>query len=60
MEARLQPLDFRVGAGWSLQELEEKAREHMVSTLYILMNTLWPIALSFTERDCSLVSCLAL
>ncbi|XP_069685606.1 klarsicht protein isoform X3 [Periplaneta americana] len=30
MEARLEPLDFRVGVGWSLQELEEKAREHMV------------------------------
>jgi hypothetical protein len=40
MEARLQPLDFRVGVGWSLQELEEKAREQMVSTLCLLMNTL--------------------
>ncbi|XP_021925728.1 uncharacterized protein LOC110832755 isoform X2 [Zootermopsis nevadensis] len=30
MESRLQPLDFRVGDGWSLQELEEKAWEHMV------------------------------
>jgi hypothetical protein len=40
MEARLQPLDFRVGVGWSLQELEEKAREHMVRTLCILTNIL--------------------
>ena len=36
MEARLQPLDFRVGAGWSLQELEEKAQQHAVSILGFL------------------------
>jgi hypothetical protein len=36
MEARLHPLDFRVGAGWSLLELEEKVQQHMVSTLCFL------------------------
>jgi len=40
MEARLQPLDFRVGAGWSLQELEEKAQQHMVSILCILTHVI--------------------
>jgi hypothetical protein len=40
MEAHLQPLDFRAGAGWSLQELEEKAQQHMVSILCILTHIL--------------------
>nr|CAD7431740.1 unnamed protein product [Timema monikensis] len=31
MEARLQPLDFHVGSNWSPQELEEKAREHLLT-----------------------------
>jgi len=40
MEAHLQPLDFRVGADWSLQELEEKAQQHMVSILCILTHVI--------------------
>ncbi|XP_063233583.1 klarsicht protein [Bacillus rossius redtenbacheri] len=30
MEARLQPLDLRTGLSWGPQELDEKAREHVV------------------------------
>ena len=38
METRLPSLDIRIGGDWSLQELEEKAREHMVSEYYALFN----------------------
>jgi hypothetical protein len=47
MEARLQPLDFHVGVGWCLQELEEKCREHMVSVLYILTRVLHLLIFAF-------------
>lgn len=60
MEARLQPLDFRVGVGWCLQELEEKAREHMVSALCILTNILIISHCHFTEHHSVLISTLSL
>jgi hypothetical protein len=49
MEAHLQPLDFRAGAGWSLQELEEKAQQHMVSILCILKHIFGLLHFSFIE-----------
>lgn len=31
MEGRLQPLDFRAGMHWKFAELEQKAKEYLVS-----------------------------
>jgi hypothetical protein len=45
----LEPLDFRVGAGWSLQELEEKAQQHVVSILCILTHIFDQLHFSFIE-----------
>ena len=37
MEGRLQPLDFRAGMHWKFSELEQKAKEYLVSSAWHLL-----------------------